>query len=200
MVVSKGVGYEHGDNTVIRLPDGRVNLDSYMEKHRNANSFEEDYYGRTEALDNDDLEQIQYEQQARQEQQMLFEEQAAEEAESETPTSTSSRGEGSTATPTPEKQPEKKQEKPAEQSTDDTRGKSGGDGLSRYGDMIKGAAENIGGTVEAATEMALSPGAGVVDWGIDLINKIPKKEIPGIDNPFMNDQVRYLKLLSLRMK
>ena len=33
-----------------------------------------------------------------------------------------------------------------------------------------------------------SAGAGVVDFGIGLINKIPKKNLPGVHNPFHNEQ------------
>ena len=43
---------------------------------------------------------------------------------------------------------------------------------------------DIGGLARQTLEGALTVPAGILDFGVDLINILPSKEVPGIDNPF----------------
>jgi hypothetical protein len=43
---------------------------------------------------------------------------------------------------------------------------------------------DIGGLARQTLEGAMTVPAGILDFGVDLINILPSKEVPGIDNPF----------------
>jgi hypothetical protein len=54
--------------------------------------------------------------------------------------------------------------------------------------FIQGVGEEFSKTKPSAPSYVGAAGAGVIDFGIGLLNKIPKKNLPGVHNPFHNDQ------------
>ncbi len=46
---------------------------------------------------------------------------------------------------------------------------------------------DLGDAARQTAEAALAPATGLLDFGVDLINKLPSKEVPGMTNPFRPD-------------
>jgi len=64
------------------------------------------------------------------------------------------------------------------------------DQFKRPGELIKGVGEEFSrseGGLKNIPNYIGAAGAGVIDFGIGLVNKIPKKNLEGIENPFHNE-------------